>query len=108
MIKVAVIIGSTRPGRKGEAVGKWVFDVARKRSDAEYELVDVKDFNLLSLNDALDRLAVIDEKQARIIEFRFFAGLSIEDTASVLKISPRTVKREWAMARAWLYREMKG
>ena len=46
-------------------------------------------------------------KQARIIKLRFFVGLSIEDTATVLKISPRTVKREWAMARAWLYREMK-
>jgi NAD(P)H-dependent FMN reductase len=53
MIKVAVIIGSTRPGRKGEAVGKWVFDVAKKRSDAAYELVDVKDFNLPLLDEAI-------------------------------------------------------
>ena len=81
----------------------------QKHVTIESELVskDVKDFNLLALNDALDRLAVIDEKQARIIEFRFFAGLSVEDTASVLKISPRTVKRKRAMARAWLYREMR-
>jgi RNA polymerase sigma factor (TIGR02999 family) len=81
----------------------------RQQVSLESALVagDIKDFNLLALNDALDRLAVIDEKQARIIELRFFAGLSVEDTATVLKISPRTVKREWAMARAWLYREMK-
>jgi RNA polymerase sigma-70 factor (ECF subfamily) len=81
----------------------------RKQVSLESALVasDLKDFNLLALNDALDRLAAIDEKQARIIELRFFAGLSIEDTATVMKISPRTVKREWAMARAWLYREMK-
>jgi NADPH-dependent FMN reductase len=46
MLKIAIIIGSTRPGRKGEAVGKWTYDIARKRNDAEFELVDVADFNL--------------------------------------------------------------
>ena len=46
MLRIAIIIGSTRPGRKGEAVARWVHDVARKRSDAEFELVDIKDFNL--------------------------------------------------------------
>jgi NAD(P)H-dependent FMN reductase len=46
MIKIAIIIGSTRPGRNGEAVAKWVYEIAQKRSDAEFELVDIKDFNL--------------------------------------------------------------
>jgi NAD(P)H-dependent FMN reductase len=46
MIKIAIILGSTRPGRNGEAVAKWVYEVAQKRSDAEFELVDIKDFNL--------------------------------------------------------------
>ena len=46
MIKIAIILGSTRPGRNGEAVAKWVYEVAKKRSDAEFELVDIKDFNL--------------------------------------------------------------
>jgi hypothetical protein len=46
MLKIAIIIGSTRPGRNGEAVAKWVYEVAKKRSDAEFELVDIKDFNL--------------------------------------------------------------
>src|SRR5712672_822059 len=51
MIKIAIILGSTRPGRNGEAVAKWVYDVAQKRSDAEFELVDIKDFNLPLLDE---------------------------------------------------------
>ena len=46
MLKTAIIIGSTRPGRNGEAVAKWVYEITQKRSDAEFELVDIKDFNL--------------------------------------------------------------
>jgi RNA polymerase sigma factor (sigma-70 family) len=67
----------------------------------EREPVDV-----LVLNDALERLADLDERQARIVELRYFAGLNIEDTAEALRISPATVKREWAVARAWLRREL--
>ena len=51
MIKLAVILGSTRPGRRGEAIAKWVYDLAKKRSDAEFELVDIKDFNLPILDE---------------------------------------------------------
>ena len=51
MIRIAIIIGSTRPGRKGEAVAKWVYEIAQKRSDAEFELVDIKDFNLPLLDE---------------------------------------------------------
>ncbi len=53
MIKVGIIIGSTRPGRNGEAVARWVFEIAKKRSDAEYELVDIKDFNLPLLDEPM-------------------------------------------------------
>lgn len=53
MIKVGLIIGSTRPGRKAEVVGQWVFNIAKKRSDAEYELVDIKDFNLPLLDEEI-------------------------------------------------------
>jgi NAD(P)H-dependent FMN reductase len=53
MIKIAIILGSTRPGRNGEAVAKWVYQVAKKRSDAEFELVDVKDFDLPLLDEPL-------------------------------------------------------
>ena len=51
MLKIAVIVGSTRPGRVGESVAKWVYEVANKRSDAEFDLVDIKDFNLPLLDE---------------------------------------------------------
>jgi NAD(P)H-dependent FMN reductase len=53
MLKIAIIIGSTRPGRKGEAVAKWAYEIAHRRSDAEFELVDIKDFNLPLLDEAI-------------------------------------------------------
>ena len=58
------------------------------------------------LDDALNRLEQIDPEQARIVELRFFAGLSIEDAAEALNMSPATLKRRWALARAWLFREL--
>jgi RNA polymerase sigma factor (TIGR02999 family) len=61
---------------------------------------------LLDLDDALQRLAALDERQVRIVECRFFGGMSIEETAAALEISPATVKREWALARAWLNRDL--
>ena len=64
------------------------------------------DMDLLALDEALDRLAELDAQQSKIIELRFFGGLSIEDTSEFLGISPATVKRSWASARAWLLREM--
>jgi len=65
-----------------------------------------RDVDLLGLNDALDRLAELDERQSRVVELRFFAGLSIEETAEVMHLSPASIKREWQTARAWLFREM--
>jgi RNA polymerase sigma factor (TIGR02999 family) len=64
--------------------------------------------NLLALEDSLNALAAIDARQARIVELRYFAGLNVEETAEVMDISPATVKREWAVAKAWLYRELAG
>jgi RNA polymerase sigma factor (TIGR02999 family) len=61
---------------------------------------------LLALDEALNRLAQIDEQQSRIVELRYFGGLTIEETAQVLQLSPATIKREWAMARAWLYQAL--
>jgi len=63
--------------------------------------------DLITLDDALNGLAKLDPQQCRIVEMRFFAGLSIEETSQVLSVSPATVKREWSSARAWLHREMK-
>jgi RNA polymerase sigma factor (TIGR02999 family) len=63
---------------------------------------------LPALDDALTLLEQLDPEQARIVELRYFAGLSIEDTADALGMSPATLKRRWALARAWLFREMSG
>lgn len=65
-----------------------------------------QEVDLLALDEALDRLAKLDSQQSQIIELRYFGGLSIEDTSEFLGISPATVKRSWASARAWLLREM--
>jgi RNA polymerase sigma factor (TIGR02999 family) len=66
-----------------------------------------RDLELVALDDALQRLEELDAQQAKIIELRFFGGLTIEETAEVLGISPATVKREWSWAKAWLYNEIK-
>jgi len=62
---------------------------------------------LLALDEALDKLALIDERKARVVEYRYFGGLSVDETAEVLKISAVTVMRDWNMAKAWLAREIK-
>jgi RNA polymerase sigma-70 factor, ECF subfamily len=64
------------------------------------------DVDLVSLDDALTRLSLLDMQQARIVELRYFTGLDIEETADVLGISPATVKRDWVVARAWLRRRL--
>ena len=66
-----------------------------------------KDPDLLILNDALERLAAIDAQQSRVVELRVFGGLTVEETAEALGISPRTVKREWSMAKAWLHKQIR-
>ncbi|HWF40365.1 MAG TPA: ECF-type sigma factor, partial [Candidatus Acidoferrales bacterium] len=67
---------------------------------------DEKDVDLVALDDALALLARNDPQQGRIVELRYFAGLTIEETADALEISPATVKRDWAVAKAFLKREM--
>ena len=66
------------------------------------------DIDVLALDEALTRLAALDPEQARIVELRYFGGLTVEETAEVIGISPATVKRQWAMARAWLKRALEG
>jgi RNA polymerase sigma factor (TIGR02999 family) len=65
-----------------------------------------REVDLIALDEALTSLEAIDPQQSRIIELRFFGGLSLEETAQVIGVSPATVKREWTMARAWLHRQM--
>ncbi len=68
--------------------------------------LQLADIDVLALDEALLGLAELDPDQARLVEMRFFGGLSVEDTATALGVSPATVKREWASARAWLSREL--
>jgi RNA polymerase sigma factor (TIGR02999 family) len=87
---------------------------AEKRGGGEYRVTLSKaerislerEVNLVDLNEALDRLAKIDPKRSRIVELRFFGGLSIEETADLLKVSTPTVERDWRVARAFLRREV--
>jgi RNA polymerase sigma factor (TIGR02999 family) len=64
--------------------------------------------DVLALDEALDKLAQIDPRHSRLVELRFFGGLTVDETAAVLDIAPITVKRDWALARTWLYRELRG
>ncbi len=75
--------------------------------DDAVSFADEKDFDVLALEDALLSLEKLDRRQAQIVELRFFGGLSIEEAAHVLKISPATVKREWVIAKAWFQRELR-
>jgi RNA polymerase sigma factor (TIGR02999 family) len=93
-------------------------DHARSRAAAKrgtdrtvvLETVDIEtpppDVDVLALDAALDKLAAIDARQSRLVELRFFAGLTVEETAAALDIAPITAKRDWAHARAWLFREL--
>jgi len=85
--------------KRGGGVMTITLDSALASSDRELDLV--------ALDDALLSLAKLDERQSRMVELRFFGGLSIEETSEVLGISAPTVKREWASARAWLFREIR-
>jgi RNA polymerase sigma factor (TIGR02999 family) len=88
--------------------------IAAKRGGANVKLsldeafapADEKDLNILALDDALVALGKADPQQSRIVELRYFAGLTIEETADVMEISPATVKRDWTTAKAFLKREM--
>jgi RNA polymerase sigma factor (TIGR02999 family) len=64
--------------------------------------------DLVALDDALKTLAEVDERKSRVVELRFFGGLSVEETATVLAVSPETVMRDWKLAKAWLMRELRG
>jgi len=70
------------------------------------DVANAREVDMIALDHALDSLSARDPQQGRIVELRYFGGLTIEDTARFLKISPATVKRDWNLARAWLYREI--
>jgi len=82
--------------------------VCRLTLDEALEIQQTAAVDVIALDGALDRLSELDPQQSRIVELRFFAGLTIEDTSEVMGISPATVKRDWTSARAWLHREIAG
>ena len=102
-----------------QAMRRILIDAARERKAIKRDGIKISlddspvisveaDENLLALDMALKELEIFDEQQARIVELRYFGGLTIEETAEVIKISPATVKREWAIARSWLYQKING
>src|SRR5262245_23625689 len=104
MLKVAIIIGSTRPGRKGEAVARWVFDIARKRSDVTFEIVDIADYGLPLLDEAMPPSRNQYEKPhtktwaAKIETFDAFVFVTPEynhSTSGALKNAIDFLYREW-------------
>jgi RNA polymerase sigma factor (TIGR02999 family) len=101
MRRVLVDYARARRAKKRDASRMLVTLDAIAEAQDESRITDV-----LAIDEALDRLAQLDPDQERVVELRFFAGLTVEETAHVLDRSPRTVKREWQLARAWLFREL--
>ena len=108
-------------GIAAQMMRRILVDYARTRQRAKRGGSDVRvslseatlkapgqNLDVVALDEALERLAEIDEQQSRIVELRFFSGLTVEETAEVLGISTATVKRDWSMAKAWLHREIRG
>jgi len=91
---------------RGHKAAKRGSGAPRLSLDEAIGVPNARDVDLVSLDDALSGLEKIDAEQSRIVELRFFGGLSIDETATVVGASPATVNREWAAARAWLFREM--
>jgi RNA polymerase sigma factor (TIGR02999 family) len=94
--------------RRRDAHKRGGSSTIRLTLDEKIIAVNEIDVDLLAIDEALNKLAEIDSQQARIVELRFFSGLSVEETAQALGISPKTVKRDWSVARAWLRREIGG
>ena len=93
-------------GRLAAKRGGGARQITLGDADASAEAPNESGVDVLALHEALERLAVLDPGQARIVELRYFGGMTIEDTAEALDRSPATIKREWAVARAWLRREL--
>jgi RNA polymerase sigma factor (TIGR02999 family) len=92
---------------RGHHAAKRGGDVGKVYLEESAIVVKGRAADVVALDDAMKRLAEIDPQQARLVELRFFGGLNIEETASVLGTSPATVKRNWSVAKAWLAREMR-
>jgi RNA polymerase sigma factor (TIGR02999 family) len=98
-----ILVESARRRRASKRGGRY-----RITLDDSVKVGNIRDVELLELDDALHRLAELDSRQAQIVELKFFGGLSIEEISDYLKVSPATIKRDWATARVWLHREITG
>ena len=96
-----VLVDHARERGRDKRGGGLVFTTLTEHAITSSPAIDV-----LALDEALDRLADLDPQQARIVELRYFTGLTIEETADALDVSPATVKRDWTWAKAWLYQRL--
>jgi RNA polymerase sigma factor (TIGR02999 family) len=92
--------------RRARKRGGGELTLGLEAADAATSAIDGAAYDLQALDDALHRLAALSPRQAQVVECRFFVGLSVEETAEALDLSPATVKRDWTVARAWLNREL--
>ena len=99
-----ILVDHARTKKRAKRGGSGV----RVSLDEATVAVKGQDLDVVALDEALERLAKIDEQQSRVVELRFFSGLTVEETAEVMGISAATVKRDWSMAKAWLHRELSG
>lgn len=97
-----ILVDHARTKKRAKRGGS---DIRVSFNDANL-LAPSRNLDIVALDEALTRLNEIDEQQSRIVELRFFSGLTVAETAEVLGISPATVKRDWSMAKAWLHREI--
>src|SRR5262245_54729392 len=81
-------------------------DHARVELDPELTIAAAPNIDLVALDEALNALAAVDERRSRVVELRFFGGLTVEETAGVLDVSPETIMRDWKVARAWLFKQL--
>lgn len=99
MRRILVDFARSRPRLKDE-------EIKHVEIDEAFVVSDERDADLIALDEALDALAKLDPRKAQIVELRFFGGLSVDETAEVMKLSSITIIREWNKAKAWLYREL--
>ncbi|MDX2033511.1 MAG: sigma-70 family RNA polymerase sigma factor [Blastocatellia bacterium] len=93
----------SEPGRESDnrSAGAVHLSLSQAMEQAEEQAAEI-----IALDEALDRLAALDARQSRVVELRYFGGLSVEETAAVLQVSPSTVHSDWRQARAWLYLQL--
>ena len=102
-----ILVDAARARGRRSAAERWSGSSTRPRRPRPDCYLGLAAASLCALDDALEELRRIDPRRAKVIEMRFFGGLSVEETAEVLQVSPQTVMRDWRLARAWLARELR-